>query len=332
MAKLRFIALFVAAFWVAGCVTQPALVEAEFSGLTMGSRWTVKVTGSTPIAREVLQRGIQQHFNEVDAALSTWRTDSALSRFNTIDDGAWHAIDPELAQVLRYALTLGEVSGGAYDVTVAPLVDLWGFGPAARRNEPPDAAQIAAARERVGWHRVEVDPVAALARKEPGVRLDLSSLGKGRGVDRVAGYLQSVGVDHFLIDLSGKLRASGRNARGQHWRVAVEAPAADAADGKPQMASGAITLRDQSIATAGDYRRYFESSGRRYSHHIDPRTGWPVTHPVSSATVIAADCMQADALATLLLVMPPDAARRLTSRMSIPSLFIADSQIRGIEQ
>ncbi len=149
----------------------------------------------------------------------------------------------------------------------------------------------------------------------PGVRVDLSSLGKGRGVDRVAEYLDARGVTNYLIDLSGKLRARGLNARGEPWRVAVERPTADATSDARRLSSPpSLRCIDESVATAGDYRRFFEIDGRHYSHIIDPRTGLPVTHGTVSASAIAADCMQADALATVLMVMSPDEALALANR------------------
>jgi thiamine biosynthesis lipoprotein len=222
---------------------------------------------------------------------------------------------------MAYALRLAERSDGAYDVTVGPLVDLWGFGPDPATREVPAAAAIDAARERVGWRKVEVDVATSRARKRPGVRVDLSSLGKGRGVDRAAEYLDSVGVSNYLIDLSGKLRARGRNARGDFWRVAIERPGDDSSD--PSAAAPAIVeLRDESIATAGDYRRFFEADGRHYSHIIDPRTGFPVTHVTVSATALASDCMAADAWATVLMAMAPDDALRLAEAVSMGALLV----------
>lgn len=308
---------------LAGCATWPAARETLLSGETMGSAWTVKVAGELPLPAEELRAGIQSRFDAVNLALSTWREDSALSRFNASTTGEWQSVDPELAAVMAYALDLAEASGGMYDITVGPLVNLWGFGPDPATHRVPDAAAIARAKARVGWRQVEVDVAGHRARKPPGVYVDLSSLGKGRGVDRVAEYLDARGVGHYLIDLSGKLRARGRNAQGLTWRVAVERPAADAATGEADMEPVIVTLRDSSVATAGDYRRYFETGGRHYSHIIDPHTGEPVAHHTVSATALAPDCMQADALATLLMVMPPEAALPLAGQRGIAALLIA---------
>lgn len=288
----------------------------------MGSAWTVKISGALPLSAEELQSGIQSRFEAVDQALSTYRPDSALSRFNDDDRGQWVAVDPELAAVMAYALDLAEASGGAYDITVGPLVNLWGFGPEPASHRAPDAAAIAQARERVGWRKVEVDESRLRARKRPGVRVDLSSLGKGRGVDRVAEYLDAQGVSNYLIDLSGKLRARGRNPAGGAWLVAVERPVADVTSDDSTAEPELVTLRDSSVATAGDYRRFFESNGRHYSHIIDPRSGEPVTHSTVSATALALTCLDADAWATVLMVMPAGEAMALADARQLKALII----------
>jgi thiamine biosynthesis lipoprotein len=268
-----------------GCATGiPS--EPLLHGETMGSEWTVRIAGRLPVPVAVLQDGVQERFDAVDRSLSTWRRDSALSRFNDDDRGEWIDIDPELAAVMAYGLGLADRSDGAYDLTVGPLVNLWGFGPDPARAVAPPPAAIEAARARVGWRKVEVDLARHRARKMPGVRVDLSSLGKGRGVDRVAEYLDAQGVVNYLIDLSGKLRARGvnraRRPGGWRWNNRRRRSLGCAAHG-----AGRGRLAERSIATSGDYRKYFESGGSTISHIIDPRTGSPVTHTTLSATAIA---------------------------------------------
>ena len=311
---------------LAGCATQPRTHETLLSGQTMGSAWTVKIAGHLRASNEELRAGVQARFDAVNLALSTYRADSALSHFNNDDSGQWVDIDAELGEVLSYALSLAEDSGGVYDVTVAPLVNLWGFGPDPATWLVPEAAALENARMRVGWRKVEVDTTKRRARKAPGVRIDLSSLGKGRGVDRAAEYLDAQGITNYLIDLSGKLRARGVNIHAERWRVAVEAPEADATSSQPPFTPAIIELVDQSVATAGDYRRFFEIDGKHYSHIIDPRTGWPVTHDTVSASAIASDCMQADAMATVLMAMSPDDAVALANRRRLAALLISRSK------
>jgi thiamine biosynthesis lipoprotein len=312
-----------ASLLLAACATRPPPAGVLLEGETMGSAWTVKIASDLPMRSEELQAQVQAQFDAVNLSLSTYRADSALSRFNDDERGGWVDVDPELATVMAYALTLAMRSGGAYDITVGPLVNLWGFGPDPATHRVPDAAAIDRARGRVGWRKIEVDVAHHRARKAPGVRVDLSSLGKGRGVDRVAEYLDSRGVANYLIDLSGKLRARGRNSLGEPWRVAVEKPGADHPAGGHDVMPAAVTLDNRSIATAGDYRRYFEVDGRHYSHIIDPRTGFPVTHATVSATALGASCMQADALATVFMVMAPDTALQLANELAVPALLIS---------
>lgn len=304
--------------------------ETLLTGETMGSVWTVKITGALPRPASEVRAAIQSRFDAVDAALSTWRADSALSRFNAHAGDDWQQVDPEFAAVLEYALQLAAQSNGAYDVTLGPVVDLWGFGPAPRRQSAPSATEIEAALQRTGWQKIQVDRAGQRARRPQGLRVDFSSLGKGRGVDRVAEYLLSQGMRDFLIDLSGKLRASGANAAGARWRVAVEQPGADDPRGLPRTVSEPVPLADEAIASAGTYRRYFEAEGRHYSHLIDAHTGRPITHGTQSSTVIAAESMHADALATMLILMPPDAALQLADAQELAALLLVQTA-DGIE-
>lgn len=300
--------------------------EALLTGETMGSVWTVRIPGPLPKPEAELRAGIQSRFDAVDSALSTYRKDSALSRFNSHADDDWQQLDTELSEVLDYALQLAALSGGAYDVTLAPVVDLWGFGPAPRRSSAPSQEQISAALARTGWQKVQLDSVAHRARKPPGIGVDLSSLGKGRGVDRVAEYLLAQGVKSFLIDLSGKLRAQGLNTQGAPWRVAVEKPGPDDPGGEVSTAGNALPLTDEAIASAGTYRRFFEAEGRHFSHLIDARTGMPISHGTMSATVIAANAMQADALATVLILMEPSAALALADAQRWSALLQVEEE------
>ena len=322
MALALALALLAAALGLGGCaVSAPPVTVLE--GETMGSAWTVKIAGALPAPQADLQRGVQGRFDAVNQALSTWRKDSALSQFNAHPGDDWVDVDPELVAVLAFALELAERSDGAYDVTVGPLVNLWGFGPDPASHQIPDAAAVAAARARVGWRKVQLDVAARRARKAPGVYVDLSSLGKGRGVDRVAEYLDTQGVTNYLIDLSGKLRGRGHNPAGKPWSVAVEQPAPDDPGGAPRTVEAVVRLLNDSVATAGDYRRFFETGGKHYSHIIDPRSGAPVAHGTVSATVLAASCMEADALATMYMVMPPVDALRLADQRGEPALLIS---------
>lgn len=289
----------------------------------MGTTWSVRLVVPDGTSAQALQAGIQAEVDRVVAQMSTYEVDSDLSRFNRAAAGTWQVLPPEFFEVLSHALALAKDTGGAYDPTVGPLVDLWGFGPGPHRHRVPDDADIAAARARVGWERIELDPVRRRARQPGGVHVDLSSVAKGFGTDQVARFLDRSGVASYLVDISGELRAHGRRPDGGDWQVGIEKPgAAVGAVVAADEVERVVTLREQSIATSGDYRHFFEDGGTFYSHHIDPRTGRPVAHRIASVTTIAADCMHADSTGTALMVLGPDAGMDYARRHDLAVLMI----------
>ncbi|HEY0179345.1 MAG TPA: FAD:protein FMN transferase [Dokdonella sp.] len=301
---------------------RPAPIE-TLRGPTMGTTWTVKLVVPAAASREELQRGIQREVDRVVAQMSTYEADSDLSRFNRAPAGTWQTLPPEFFTVLSYALALAQETGGAYDPTVGPLVNLWGFGPGPHEHAVPSEAEIAAARARVGWQRVRLDAAGHRAYQPGGVYVDLSSIAKGFGTDQIARYLERAGVESYLVDISGELRAHGRRPDGTDWQVGVERPGAaaggvDAIDEVERV----VTLRERSIATSGDYRHFFEDGARYYSHHIDPRTGYPVAHQVASVTTVAADCMHADAAGTALIVLGAEQGMDYAERHGLAVLFV----------
>ena len=287
-------------------VTAPALATnlQELHGRTMGTTWSVRLLPPPGVSAPALQDGIQAELDAVDGQMSTYKPDSDLSRFNRAPAGSWQRLPPEFFTVLQHALQVARDSDGAYDPTVGPLVNLWGFGPDQRPRQPPSAADIAAAKARVGWWKLQLDPARRSARQPGGLQLDLSAVAKGYGVDQVGRYLQRSGVANWLVEVGGELKAHGRKPDGSAWRVGIERP--DAAIGAVRSADeliDTVVLDDQAIATSGDYRHVFEDHGRYYSHHIDPRSGWPVPHEVASVSVLADQAMQADPLGTTLSVL-----------------------------
>lgn len=305
-AVLPCAAAFACALALAGCASAPALTTLR--GPTMGTTWSVKLVVPAQRSADELQRGIQREVDAVVAQMSTYEADSDLGRYNRAPAGTWQALPPEFFGVLDYALALARDSGGAYDPTVGPLVNLWGFGPGARLHEVPSDAAIAAAREHVGYARIELDAATRRALQPGDVYVDLSSVAKGFGTDQIARWLEREGVASYLVDISGELRAHGKRPDGGDWQVGIEKPGAAA--GAVDMASEVervVRLREKSMATSGDYRHFFEDAGRYYSHHIDPRTGRPVEHRIASVTTIADDCMHADSIGTALMVLGEDA-------------------------
>ena len=291
------------------------------SGDSMGSGWSVSYVGEDASVAN-MRASIEQRLALVDQQMSTWKTDSDLSRFNTAVAGTWVAVPPELFKVIEAALKLAEATGGAYDPTVGPLVDLWGFGPAGERREPPDAVSIETMRKQIGWQRVQRDAAHARVLQSGGVRLDLSSIAPGYALDLIGEYLESQRRMDYLVEVGGELRGRGSKPDGSAWQVAIQRPLDnDAADDtiSPQHVIG---LRDASLGSSGDYRHFFEDGGRRYAHRIDPRTGYPLDNEVASVTVMAKLGIDADPLATALSVLGPDAGLDFAQGRGIAALFI----------
>lgn len=291
----------------------PALLQAaplQISGPTMGTTYHVKLVGAAASDENAFRAEIESVLRDVDRRLSTYRQDSEISRFNRGGAGQWLPVSSATAEVVAAALEVSGQSGGALDVTVGPLVRLWHFGPetigdvqSVDEIVPPAPDALQAARQRVGYEQIDVrHDRPALRKQAAGLEIDLSAVGEGDAIDRIAAALLERGVERFLIELGGEVRAHGAAPGGRPWRVAVQQPA----DRQPPQAQAVVALVDAALATSGDYRRYFEHRGRRYSHLIDPPTGRPVNHSLASVTVAADQCRTADAWATALLVLGPE--------------------------
>jgi thiamine biosynthesis lipoprotein len=267
----------------------------------MGTTWHVTVVGRRPATG--LQDRIERRLEEVNRSLSTYREDSEINRFSRFPRaGEEFPASRDFAAVMQTAARVYRLSGGAWDGTVRPLVDLWGFGPLRPVAEPPDARRIEALRGTVGFDRVETRP-GALVKRVASVTLDLSSIAKGYGVDQVAAVVRGEGFADFVVEIGGEVAAAGSRRGGGPWRVGIHRPRADAA---PDELYRVVALRDAALATSGDYRQFFVRDGVRYTHVLDPRTGRPVANGVVSASVLAPDCTLADGLATAVMVMGAD--------------------------
>ena len=312
-------------------LSQPDPVPADaptesLGGQTMGTSWSVKLIRPPHLALETIRDGIQQQLDLVIAQMSTWSASSDLSRYNQSEAGSWQALPVpsvppvHFLRVLDCALDVAERSGGAYDPSIGPLVNLWGFGPGPVRSEAPDAAALAQAQARCGWQRVRIDRARNALLQPGGLYLDFSSIAKGYAVDLVAEYLRGIGVSSHLVEVGGELRGHGVKADGQPWWVGLEKPPAPTGS-EPGM-QGVVALHDLALATSGDYRRYFEHAGTRYSHTIDPRTAQPIAHALASVTVLHADCMTADAWATALMVLGDEDGLALALEVGLAALFV----------
>lgn len=306
----HFFVLTFALLLLTACSPPPQPLRIE--GQSMGSGWSVLIGDSA--AEEARARPlIEAELQQVVAQMSTWEPDSDLSRFNASTAGTRHALPPQLLEVLTAALALAEDSGGAFDPTVGPLVELWGFGPGRPRQSAPAAADIEAARARIGWQRVRIEGDQLI--QPGGVSLDLSALAPGYAADRIVEALAAAGYKHLLVDVGGELRAMGEHPGARPWRVGLEGPSGERA------ASG-VVLRDQAVATSGDYRQFFEQDGHRYSHMIDPRTGQPIAQAGIAVSVVHRSSMQADALATALSVLGPGEGFEWARARGIAARFV----------
>lgn len=308
----------------AACAKQPA--EVEISGSAMGTQFSVKLTDPGANAAR-LQQEIERSLADVEHIMSTYMPDSEISRFNASASTAWQEVSQAFCFSVEDALALSILTGGSFDITVGPLVNLWGFGPDNVVDEPPADAEIAALLESIGYEHLQTDCSRPALKKDiPELLLDMSAFGKGFAADRVADLLEKQGLLDYLVEIGGEMRLAGMNADGKKWAIGIEAPLVG--QRRPRMV---LRLTDTAVATSGDYRNYFEAGGQRYSHTIDTRTGRPVTHALASVTVVDASGYRADALATALLVMGPEKGMQLATRENLAVLFLLRGE-NGIDE
>jgi len=289
----------------------------------MGTTFRVRVVASamllSPAARQRLAGRIDAELELLEARLSHYRPDSDVSRFNRLSAGEALSVSVETLEVLAAARELSRLSDGAFDVTVAPLVDAWGFGPSGPVAALPSDARIETLRGRVGYDKVLLDlGRRELRKRTPGLTLNLSAIGKGYAVDRVAALLRELDIADYLVEIGGELRAAGRNAAGRPWQVAIESPRSGA-----RRLQRFVVLDGQGLATSGEYRTLRRIGGSRVSHTVDPRSGRPVEHALASVSVIASSCMRADGLATALNVLGPQEGWALAQEHGLAALFVS---------
>jgi FAD:protein FMN transferase len=294
----------------------------EFDGDTQGTTYHIKVVDlPATLSPDTVRNAIEAELDDITRHFSTYTPDSELSRFNRSRDTGWISASAELVQVLSEARRISELSQGAYDVTVGPLVDLWGFGPEVTEDRIPSEAEIAAAQARTGYTHLDIRPSPPAIRKDiPDLTVDVASIAQGYTVDRVSERLDSLGIANYLVEIGGELRGKGLNQLGGHWRIGIERPA----PGERAVYS-IIRIADVGVSTSGDYRDYFERDGQRYSHTINPQTGRPVSHRLASVTVVSENTMRADALSTALMVLGPEAGYHLAEQAGIAAYFIINS-------
>lgn len=296
----------------------------------MGTRYAVVLASPIEDAlRAKLAELIKIELAAINKAMSTYDARSELSQFNRRRDLGWVAASPGLLEVLASASSISASTQGAFDVTVGPLVDLWGFGPQFRTHRVPDGAAIERVRKSIDYRHVQTDFSANAIRKTRShTQVDLNAIAKGYGVDRIAMILDRMGIDDYLVEIGGEFRAKGATVAGRAWRIAIEKPVygqRDNLEARGEILGETIGLENRAIATSGTTIDFFEQDGRHYSHSIDPRTGRPVKHPPMAVSVVADTTMEADGWATALLVLGPEEGYSLAQARGLAALFVMAS-------
>ncbi|WP_372242095.1 FAD:protein FMN transferase [Pseudomonas sp. Fl4BN1] len=286
------------------------------SGPTMGSTYSVQyVRHANGPAASLVKTEVEGILAEVDRQMSTYRSDSDIERFNDLPANSCQPMPEPVLQLVRVGEQLSRDSDGAFDLTVEPLLNLWGFGPQGREEKVPSAAALAEVRARVGYEQLHIK--GAELCKDAAVEVDFNSIAAGYAVDRIAARLVELRIDSFLVEATGELKAVGHKVDGSPWRIALEEPRDD-----QQVAQRVIALDGYGVSTSGDYRNYFEQDGQRYSHTFDARAGKPITHQLASVTVIHPSTLMADGLSTLLLILGPEAGWDYAEKHAIAAFFV----------
>ncbi len=291
------------------------------TGRTMGTNYTLRLGDcESGDCTSTFREPVENLLDSLNDRFSHYRENSELSRFNRHDNSEWFAVSPELAAVAALALEISAISEGAFDITVAPAVNTWGFGPGpsvTHAGKAPNSADVEAAIGNISYQLLQVrQSPPALRKINPQLEIDMSAIAKGYAVDRIAFLLESSGINDYLVDIGGEVRTAGARPDGKAWRVGIEPPDAQLA------LEFVVVPGNQAVATSGDYRNFQVIEGERFSHTIDPVTGKPVTHGLASVSVITPNTAQADALATALMVLGPERGPELAAKEKLAALFI----------
>lgn len=315
-------ALFLTGFFLliaslVGCDKRPA--SFAFKGQTMGTTYHVTISkGDKPSFSELKQSEVDELLLAVNASFSTYIDSSEVSTFNQYKGTQGQLKSADFIELLIEAQRINSLTGGAYDITVGPLVNLWGFGPDFKEEDIPSRDAIEQALSNVGFGNISIDVAGSQVRKlKPDVYVDFSSIAKGYGVDRVARLIESRGYSSYMVEIGGEMRVKGHNPEGNRWRIAVEKP-----DSATRAIHRVINVTNVAMATSGDYRNFFLKDGVQFSHTIDPKTGWPVHHNLVSVTVLNESTATADALATAFMVLGDKKGYDLAMKNELPVLFL----------
>ena len=315
---LAFFMCLTTSIGVSACHQESASVNVE--GIVGTATWHATLSHPPQnVTADQVQTGLDKVLTAANHTIASWETSSELSRFNQYQGTDWFNVSPDLAQLVRLTLQVSEQSGGVYDVTVGPLIKLWGFSAdGIAQDRVPSPAEIAAARAKVGYHKLQVrlDP-PALRKSQADIRVELASVADGFAADQAGHYLESLGVQQYMVEVAGEVRTRGNSPRGDAWRIGVEKPL----DLGRAVQQG-IQLQNAGLATSGDYRNFFTEKGKRYSHTLDPATGYPVQHNLASVSVLANEAALADAYATTLMAMGEVKGKAFADQLGLTAYFI----------
>ncbi|HCI4620074.1 TPA: FAD:protein FMN transferase ApbE [Klebsiella quasipneumoniae subsp. similipneumoniae] len=299
---------------------KPASTATVLDGKTMGTFWRVSVIGVDEAKAQALRAKVQAQLDADDRLLSTWKNDSALMRFNHAADTRPWPVSEAMADIVTLSLRIGAKTHGAMDITVGPLVNLWGFGPDKQPVATPDAQAIAAAKARTGLQHLQVINQSGrqfLQKDIPDLFVDLSTVGEGYAADHLARLMEQEGISRYLVSVGGALVSRGMNGEGKPWRVAIQKPT-----DQENAVQAIVDINGHGISTSGSYRNYYELDGKRISHVIDPQTGQPITHKLVSVTVIAPTALEADGWDTGLMVLGPEKAQQVVREQGLAVYMI----------
>ncbi len=316
---MRLLPVLAVATLLSACLFDKEPEVVRLSGETMGTTFNITAIG-VDVDEEALAAAVEETLADVNAKMSNWDENSEVSKFSKSQSTEPTQVSEEFALVIAAANDVHEKSGGTFDVTLGPLIELWGFGPRKPEDPVPSDEDIQAALDSVGQARLlTLDREAGtLAKSDAGVGINLSAIAKGYGIDAVAGTLRDAGIEDYMVEIGGDLVTMGENDKGEAWRIGIEKPQAGS-----QNLQLIVQLDDLGMATSGDYKNFFEQDGVRYSHIIDPITGRPITHRTTSVTVLAENAMMADAWATAMLALGQEKGLELAEKHKLAVYFIS---------
>ena len=304
------------------CSNQPSQIE--LSGFTMGTTYNIKIIPEKDsiLSTKLIKQNIDSVLISVNYQMSTYLFDSEITQFNNHESTTSFTVSNDFSLVVERALHWSKLTDGAFDITIVPLLYLWGFGPGQASELGdifPEEHAVQKRRTHVGYEKLTTNKYY-LQKKDPFIKIDLNAIAKGFGVDAVYSFLESIGMNNIMVEIGGEVRTKGENRKNEPWMIAVETPDLESAGSKT--ISWALPLESKAMATSGDYRNYYEIDGIRYSHEIDPRTGYPAQTGVASATVVATNCMDADALATALIIMGAESGLQFIEKLDGVEAFL----------